>query len=71
LFGGLSAGGLAAVGFAVVRLVFCIEEVVGVVVVVVSIEQVVVFAVVPPNLWLIKKVSAEWASQSPCQEVAN
>ncbi len=55
----LAAGGLAAVGFAVVGLVICIEQVVGFVVVVVGIEEVVVFAVVvvvhPPNLWLIKE----------------
>ncbi len=55
----LAASGLAAVGFAVVRLVVCIEQVVGFVVVVVGIEEVMVFAVVtvvhPQNLWLIKE----------------
>ncbi len=55
----LVAGGLAAVGFAVLGCVVCIKQVVVFVVVVVGIEQVVVFAVVvavhPPNLWLIKE----------------
>jgi hypothetical protein len=63
------------VGFAGVRLVVCIDEVVGFLVKIVSIEKVVVFAGVvvvhPPNLWLIKKVLAEWTSQSTCQERAN
>ncbi len=46
-------------GFAVVGVIVCIEQVVGFIVVVESIEEVVVFAVVVvvhlPNLWLIKE----------------
>ncbi len=56
---GFSAGGLAAVRFALVGLIVCIEQVVGFKVMVMIIEESMVFAVVvvvhPPNLWLIKE----------------
>jgi hypothetical protein len=63
------------VGFAVVEFKHCIEQVVGFEVLVSSIEKVAVFAVVvvihPSNLWLIKEVLAEQASQLTRHKATN